>query len=234
MSDREIKLAEVLKDIRRGAGKAALMRKYRLSERGLQDLYRQLAELGLTSQGSESDDVAARKTVKVKEFVIDFRAGMTDAALMAKYQISRASLDYLYQRLVEVKALKPESLLGRGSLRTEAVMPSQLREFEWLCLDFELPIFEAGNPAVRGRVKDITEKGVGTVGIRSHRHEVLTLAIKPDVFLGVEAFTFTAECRWCRYDDTSDSFLAGFQFTEITESDSERLKTLLELLVLCE
>ena len=101
MAGREILLWEVLKFMRLGVDHATLKRKYNLSEEGLKDLYRQLAEAGFLEWTGEEFIVAAKRRIDTKELVADIRSGVSDVELMEKYKLSSRGLQRVFTKLVD-------------------------------------------------------------------------------------------------------------------------------------
>ncbi len=74
-----------------------------------------------------------KRTLNAKEVLDDIKAGLDDAALMGKYQLSEKGLESLFKKLVDGAVLKQEEL----EKRTPA--PEKAAEAAWVC-----PI--CGNP----------------------------------------------------------------------------------------
>jgi uncharacterized protein (DUF433 family) len=233
MPDREVKVKEVLKDIHAGMEAAALMEKYKLSPTGLQNLYEELAALGLLQSHKPEESATPKARIKVREFLKDFRSGLTDAVLRQKYDLSRAGLDTLFKRLLDLKAINADELFGMPSEARGMAGSSESRKLERYCLDFLCTIYDLDNPELAGTVRDISEKGVGVEGIPSVPGDIMTFVVTPEEFLEVYSFQFRAECRWNRIDENTLSHLAGFRIISISEQDLERLQTLIPLLTFC-
>ena len=230
MPDREISAREALADVRSGMDEAALMKKYKLSLAGLKNLLKELSDLGLLDADERGKAGPPKKTIKVREFLKDFRSGMADAALMAKYDLPRDGLYLVYRRLMDLKAIRADELFGDSTLRSPAVSPVTVREFERYCLDFELAVYEADSPGNRGVVRDLTEKGVGLSGISCSRGDQKLLVVSPDKFMAIEPFVFGAECVWSEMELDTRMSLSGFKINEISDDDLSRLRQLLGLL----
>lgn len=114
----KIPVSEALQDIKSGMDDAALMRKYRLSARGLQSLFRKLLEKGLLrppeiDERPEPEKAAPEAEASSKEpprqqprrnpveLVRDIKAGMHDFDLMAKYNLSAKILQSIFDQLLE-------------------------------------------------------------------------------------------------------------------------------------
>ncbi len=74
-----------------------------------------------------------KRTVNAKEVLDDIKAGLDDATLMGKYQLSEKGLQSLFKKLVDGGVLKQEELENR------APAPEKAAEAVWKC-----PI--CGNP----------------------------------------------------------------------------------------
>ncbi|MBI5251615.1 MAG: hypothetical protein HY912_19155 [Desulfomonile tiedjei] len=234
MTDREINARQAFSDIRSGMDEAALMEKYKLSRAGLKNLLKELSELGLLETDKDGKLKPPRKKIKVKQFLKDFRSGMADDGLMAKYEISRDGLYLVYRRLIDLKAVRSDELFGEPDLTARAIDPIHVREMERFCLDFELSVHEASHPGNRGVVRDMSEKGVGLSGISCSVGEHKILVIDPDKFMDIEPFLFRAECAWSEIDIITRSRLSGFKIDEISAEDLDRLRQLIGFLSFCQ
>jgi hypothetical protein len=231
MTGRQINAVEAIRDIRSGMDGPGLMEKYKISSEGLRNLYKELASLGLLTTGESRESASQKVRINVKDFLGDFRRGLTDSDLMELYGLSREALFAVYDRLLELKAIAQEDLLGSEYLLTDRAGQGNRRELDRYCLDFELVIADDVNSAQKGTVKDISERGVGLAGIEVLPGEILTLAVHPDSFLEVKPFRFKAECKWS--DTDSEDHLAGLEIIEMSESDRMELRKLMRLLELC-
>jgi hypothetical protein len=232
MPDREIKAKEVIKDIHSGMDNASLMKKYKLTQEGLQNLFDELGALGLLETHDEEESSPPKIRINIKDFLRDFRDGMSDSGLMDRYCVSRRALDFVFKRLLELKAIKPDELFGEPSLASYSITPANVRELGRYRLDFELAVIQAGAPGVTGMVRDITESGVGVIGIPAVPGDILTLEIQPEEFLEVSPFRFACECRWNKLERETQSYSAGFKIIDISDENLGHLRELLHLLTL--
>jgi hypothetical protein len=170
--------------------------------------------------------------IKIRDFIKDFRGGMNDSELMNKYKVSRGALDFVFKRLLELKAIRSDELFGEPSLSSESITPANVRELERYRLDFELAVVQSGVPGIAGTVKDITEGGIGVIGINAVLGEIVTLVIHPEDFLEVRPFRFACECRWNKLNRETRSFSAGFKIVDISDHDLEEMRKLMRLLSL--
>jgi hypothetical protein len=84
-----------------------------------------------------------KKTLNAKEVLDDIKAGMDDATLMGKYQLSEKGMQSLFKKLVEGGMLEQEELEKRTPALEEELQrrtaPEKAAEGTWIC-----PI--CGNP----------------------------------------------------------------------------------------
>jgi uncharacterized protein (DUF433 family) len=230
MSDREIRAREVLSDIRAGMGHMALMEKYKLTPVGLHNLFEELTNLGLLERIDRHDVIPGRQRIRIREIVSDIKAGMTDPQLMTKYKIDRRALQSLFKKLLDLKAVSRDTLFGEMGLEYGTSLPANVREENRYVLDFDIPVYEVGLPETQGRVRDITEKGVGIRGLRHAVNDVKTLVVLGDAFGVVAPFEFSAICRWSGMDDREGTYAAGFQILDISENALQELRKLIKLI----
>ncbi len=90
-----IRAKEVLKDIQAGMDRSSLMRKYVLSERGLQSLFDKLAKQGLLEVSDPDSDATAEGTEPVnRDLAVDARnIALVEASLKGRVGAVRAILD---------------------------------------------------------------------------------------------------------------------------------------------
>jgi uncharacterized protein (DUF433 family) len=230
MADREIRAREVVNDIRAGMGRDALMNKYKLSPRGLQNLFEELTNLGLLERTDEHEIIPGRQRIKIRAIVGDVKAGMSDSQMMAKYHIDHEALQALFKKLLDLKAISRDALFGEVGLACETSVPTHVRESDRYVLDFDIPVYEEGLPEIQGRVHDITEKGVGIRGLSLKVNEVKTLVVLGDAFGVVAPFDFRAICRWSGLDQEDGLYAAGFQILEISDRSMGDLRKLIKLI----
>ncbi|MEW6114357.1 MAG: hypothetical protein AB1664_19645 [Thermodesulfobacteriota bacterium] len=158
-----------------------------------------------------------KRTLRASEIVNDIRAGMTDAKLMAKYDLSAKGLASVFKKLVDVKAVKPEEVYGRFPSREDTINVENLRGLPRSYLAFPLSICESANPKATGIVRDINERGVQVSGLECHVNETKEFLVRADEFEDMSPFAFKAACRWAKKGTDQADWLAGFEITDISE-----------------
>lgn len=229
MPERRINAREILRDVREGLDDTAIMHKYRLSPQGLRNIYNELVEFGYLERVGSQFVVPTARRVSTREIVSDIRRGATNEELMRKYRLTPTGLQNAFKLLVDTRAIGADEVGGREPLRFEAVVPQGIREMERYYLDFDLPIIDTGPPEIAGKVRDMTEKGIGIVGIPARVGEVKTLLVLHEEFVVIEPFLFEAQCRWVRLSELDGTIAAGFRIMSITPEDLQQLKQLLQL-----
>lgn len=229
MPDRKISARDVLRDIKQGLDREALMAKYRLSFKTLQKAYAHLMEAGLLELVDGAFQIPAVRRLRAKRIAQDIRSGVSPEQIREKYLLSPAQLQKAVDVLLEHKSISPDQLRHEPVEKPQETLPASLREVERCYLDFELPIVDTGPPEVDGIVRDLTEKGAGIAGIPSQPGDVKTFLVLHDEFVLIEPFMFEARCRWVNRNEPDNDILAGFQITHISEKDLKELRKLIHL-----
>lgn len=166
--------------------------------------------------------------VQLKDVVRDVRAGLTDAELMAKYKASYRELDEVFTRLLEDQLLTRGEIYGRSSFFSETATIETVSESSSHYLAFPIPISDAIDPKIMGRLRTVGETEIGTVGIAAQVDEIRSFVVFPEKFVDIEPFTFDAKCQW--YTRQPEGHYAGFEITFIKERDLSRLKKMIKAL----
>jgi len=228
MPNRDVAARKVLDDIRAGLDNDALKRKYRLSSDGLQRIFDDLVGTGVLELVGNEYIVPAVRRLSARDIVSDIRSGLGNAELIEKYTLTPTQLKTTFDILLGSNAIDPGELRNDFSVPPEQTGTANQREQERYFIDFELPIVEIGPPEIDGKVRDITEKGVGTIGIPSKVDEVKRFLVLHDEFVLIEPFMFEAQCRWARIAADGEHF-AGYQIIGIAEKDLRDLRQLIHL-----
>lgn len=168
--------------------------------------------------------MASKRTIKANDVVADIRAGMTDAELMTKYELSAKGLQSVFKKLEESKLMKPSELYGRQTLEADTVDLDHFRSERREYLSVPLTIYESDNPETRGVVKDISVIGIRVRGLRTRVGETKRLRIQPQQFLQIDPFDFQAVCRWVKREGENRDYVAGFQITGMDEDAVAKLQ----------
>ncbi len=182
------------------------------------------AETGIAPPGPR------QRIIKAKDILADIRMGMTRDDLMVKYNLSPKGLQNSFNQLVNAGAIEPEELPGEATVEKIRIQPRrQVRGEPRFYLDFDLPVSVVGESGIKGRVRDITEDGIGLAGIESEVDELKRLIILGDEFGEVDPFDFEAICRWIRKESGEGDYLSGFQITNISDENMGKLRQLIRI-----
>lgn len=93
-------------------------------------------------------------------------------------------------------------------------------------LEAPLLVYEPSRPDNRGWVHNISEHGLGVVGLRARVNEIKRFVIQGDAAIPVEPCEVQAVCRWVKPYPLEDDFDAGFEIIAIARDDWNRLLNL--------
>ncbi len=223
----------VIQDILRGASRDDLMRKYGLSTSGIRDLYDQLSSLGIGFRKQESPAEHRTRKIRRSDLMHDIEVGMDRRSLMSKYDLSGKQLRNILDRLessgTTVRA-HPDTSSQTDEETTTVWQPREyLRSYPIL----SLRVTEPENPRSKGAVVDLSEKGVGLVGIVAAVDDSKALEIVPPIMGESDCLRFTARCRWTGPSSPRVQLRSGFEITSIDESNLEGLRELIMTTTAC-
>ncbi|MDQ7785730.1 MAG: PilZ domain-containing protein [Desulfomonilaceae bacterium] len=228
-----INAREIVNDILSGLDDIALMEKYRLSSKGLHSLVNKLIAAGLLRR---RDDTASsedrRRRINGRQFVADLTSGMSESRLMRKYGLSPKTLQRVCSKLLASRNRSAREFQEEIPIDETTVVQANVRQVQRYYPDFVVPIYESASPEIQGRVRDISEEGVGVVGVEASTYEIKTFVVLGDPFGEVGSFEFEAECRWAKASDGQQRNVSGYRIVEIEEADLTRLRKLIHLIAL--
>jgi hypothetical protein len=158
-----------------------------------------------------------RNKMSAKAVLTDIRSGMTEAGLMEKYNLSSLAVQMIYRKLVDEQLLDPEKLYGRTHTDEGLADYGRQRRLARVLPQVSLVVHDLENPENKGRVTDMSETGIGVVGIHAETNEIKTLVIPPNDALPTERFVFKAKCRWTRQQGDDQEHSAGFEIIEVVD-----------------
>jgi hypothetical protein len=165
--------------------------------------------------------------VNIRDVVNDIRSGMADHELMAKYSLSAKGLQRAFEKLVLIRALAQGEIEARSQSAADTIFFKGMRELPRNYLVIPVPIHEMGRHSeTSGKIRDITEKGLGVTGIEATVGDTKVFSIRPDEFVTVGPFSFKAVCRWIERKGPGD-FVGGFAITDISGDALEKLRQLI-------
>lgn len=171
-----------------------------------------------------------QQSVNTDQILEGVRAGLTDSELMDKHNITYAKLDEIFQQLLDAQAVTRGELYGRSSLFLDTVSVDATPEESTHYLAFPIPVSDARDPRIVGRLRNVKERMVGMVGIEAKIDEKRSFVVYPEKFVDVQPIAFDATCVW--FVKESEGYYAGFQITYISDRDQYRLDELVRALTL--
>jgi hypothetical protein len=95
--------------------------------------------------------------------------------------------------------------------------------------DGSYSVYNRRNHEYVGKIVNISRMGVRlSLQHPVEERKIYFLRIElPEPILGKKRILFDAECRWCRQDEKSESFSAGFMITSLPAEDHEVLEALM-------
>ncbi len=200
---------EIVKDLARGKTDLELTYKYNLAKDQLRSIFRQLAEL---------------RERRIQMLAGDLRSGVTSLEIMRKYHLSAEGFASALKLLLEASAITwtefkifksagDDTMSWRNSRRTARNHPIPV-----------VTVYEDGKPGTRFLIRDISEEGVGVIGLGAQIDEIKSLAVVGDELGQIAPFEFEARCRWAKQLEPDGEICSGFSFTSISEQDLYRLR----------
>jgi hypothetical protein len=230
MSRREQLKREVLSEIRLGMDDGAIMEKHKLSSLELEEVFQELVDAGLLRQENGSASPRPKVTISAKDIVHDINSGMSRDDLMGKYHLSPKMLQYVCKKLLDARAIGKDQFQDASLQAT--VVEGIIRGRQRYYLDFDVPVYEAGHPEIHGRLRDVTEQGVGLEGIESAVDSMQGFVVLGDLFGEIVPFEFEARCRWFKKDGPDEPCAGGYEITSISGKDLRELRKLIDLVTL--
>ena len=225
---KHVNASEVLADLRSGINSDDLMKKYSLTPCGMQNLFQELDRTGILKTSAERDGVPAKVVININEIAEDIRSGLERTQLMEKYRMSPRALRWISTTLISSGTITWQEIYDKLCTTHEDLAPDKPRGAKRYPVPLDCNIYEADNPGVLGKVRDISYKGVGVLGIKAKEGDTKTLVVPKDEFGEFATFTFDAKCRW-KKRDPSGEFLAGFEISYISIGNLKEFQLLLHL-----
>jgi hypothetical protein len=214
-SKRILPARSILESIREGLNPEQLMDKYGLSPTDLSIVMNRI-------QGERD-----RRTTQI---IQDFLSGMQVQDIAVKNEFSA-------ERFFEVLRVALSLKLGGSPFLAAETEPNSFhsvhrerrRHPRMSCPVLAAHITDPSCPEREGIILDISEKGVAVKGINAKVDDEKTLLISETNFGFPDPIMLTCSCRWTGKTEHHDLVQsAGVEITEISETDSRYLKSLIE------
>jgi uncharacterized protein (DUF433 family) len=228
---REISAKELLRDVRSGMTNKELMKKYKLSAKALKKIFGEMTDAGIAFF-ADRRDAREKKRIQTSRILADIRARLSEAQIMNKYELSSRGLQSTFWKLVRSGSLTWDELLHVYPALDDSVTLQKMRQWTRSHPILSISIYEEGNPENRGKVRDLTENGVGVTGMSVLPDEQKKLVMVPDEFMELEPFSLEAICRWSSPGCEGETCSAGFEIVYMDEKSLEELQELVQLMTL--
>ncbi|MBI5570390.1 MAG: hypothetical protein HY914_10635 [Desulfomonile tiedjei] len=227
---RELSVKDLLRDVRSGVTHSGLMKKYKLTRSALERLLNEMTNAGISLfREREARD---KKRISVSDIIRDVRAGLSETELMRKYELSSRGLQSTFWKLVRSGALTWHELLSAYPDLDSPATPREMRHWVRGYPILSIKVYDEGNPQNRGKVRDLTEKGLGVAGVLAEVGQQKTFVVVPDECTNLKPFRVRVECKWFLPTFESSPCAAGFEITGMDVDGFERLQELVQVTTL--
>lgn len=165
--------------------------------------------------------------IKARDILEDIRLGLTDEELMDKFEMPKESLQIAFDQLVQAGLVTKHQLRSRAASVSEIDESDVPRKLPRHFLVVRIGIHELDNPSNSGTIRDLSETGIGIVGIRAVMDDVQRLLIPPNDLNLAGEISFEAKCRWTRVG-TGQETLCGYQIVAIEDEGLDKLRFLIQ------
>jgi hypothetical protein len=171
-----------------------------------------------------------KRTIQAKDIVTDIRNGLCDAELMEKYRLTANGLQSAFDQLIKKRIISVKELYGRPTDEDDTVIIDDSFQPPRHYLTVAVPIYDPERPEVKGKLRDITDRGLGVIGVESSVGETRSFVIPCRKFIKMENIWLEAECLWTDPATEDEQTVAGFQIIAISEENMTRLRRLITFL----
>jgi uncharacterized protein (DUF433 family) len=228
---KRVNAAELLKDIRSGITNSELMIKHKLSKKALKRVLEEMTDVGIHFF-KENSGPREKLRIKTVEIVGDIRSGMTELEIMNKYGLSSRGLQSAFWKLVRSGALTWEEILNNFPNLEESVTLQLIRKNIRSYPILSVKVYEENNPQNQGKLRDLSETGLGITGLEASEGEKKKIVLVPDEFMDLNKMALQVICRWFRPDKEKGLHSAGFQIQELDDKNAAAIRELVQLMTL--
>jgi hypothetical protein len=171
---------------------------------------------------------------RLEEFINDVQVGITDSDLIGKYRISAKVLKTLFNRLLDERKVTGAELYWRPLMCDESAEQESRRVLPRYLVASLIPVHYEENPAVKGWVFDLNEKGMRICGLAGIPGESRRLVFSVRETNRIKEIIADAECRWFLQESAGAQSMAGFVITQIAEENLGALRELIRRMTGCQ
>ncbi len=172
----------------------------------------------------------AKRKIKAEDIVTSIVSGATDRELMEQNKLTPQGLQSVFKKLFDLRLLdrsKYHHRLSPDYSPRDKVIVRRLDRTEIL---LPLEIQDLNDPECIGVLTNLTDHGVGIVGVASRVGQVRRFKVLADEYFQLAPFALEARCIWTKIEEGSTEQSSGFEITRISERDKAKLMHLMDTL----
>ena len=171
-----------------------------------------------------------KRRIRPREVLNEIRSGISEAELRTKYRLSAKGIERLFNLLVANGTVDQSELFEKYPWYERKATHVEQRFDPRVSLKGRVYIHDVLMSST-GTLRDISEKGFRAAGINCNVGESKSFLIDLQPFIKADPVLVVARCRWAETRGHSRKYItAGFEILEISDSDSEVLRSLMESL----
>ncbi len=168
-----------------------------------------------------------KRRIRPREVLDEIRSGISEAELRTKYRLSAKGVERLFNLLVANGTIDQSELFQNCPFYERKLSHVEQRWEPRVSLKGKVYIYDVLRSS-SGTLRDISEKGFRAAGIDCNVGESKSLLIDLQPFIKADPVLVVAICRWAETRGNSRKYInAGFEIIEISDSDSEVLRSLI-------
>ncbi len=174
-----------------------------------------------------------KRRIRPREVLNRIRSGISEAELRAKYRLSSKGIERLFNLLVANGTVGQSELFDKYPWYERKLTHVEQRWDLRVSLKGKVHIYDILKSST-GTLRDISEKGFRAAGIECNVGESRSLLLDFQPLIKADPVLVVATCKWKqRRGQTKKYITAGFEISDISENDSEVLRSLIESLRCC-
>ncbi len=168
-----------------------------------------------------------KRKIRPREVLDEIRSGISEAELRTKYRLSAKGVERLFNLLVANGTIDQSELFQKYPFYERKLSHVERRWEPRVSLNGKVYVYDVLRSST-GTLRDISEKGFRAAGIDCNVGESKSLLIDLQPFIKSDPVLVVAKCRWAETRGHSRKYItAGFEISEISDSDSKLLRSLI-------
>src|SRR5208283_1636724 len=167
-----------------------------------------------------------KRKIRPREVLNEIRSGISEAELRTKYRLSAKGVERLFNLLVANGTIDQSELFQKYPFYERKITHVERRWEPRVSLNGKVYIYDVLRSST-GTLRDISERGFRAAGINCSVGESKSLLIDLQPLIKSDPVLVVAKCRWTETRGHSRKYItAGFEISEISDSDSKLLRSL--------